>query len=135
MPRPNLLALALILLATGGIALGARCMSPGHARCSWAMLTGDAPRLDVPHPGTRPEVVNAMLDLTDVKPGDRVLDLGTADGRILIAAAQRGARGLGIDIDPVLVAKATGTAAMRTSPTARGSPRRTSSSPTSVATT
>jgi SAM-dependent methyltransferase len=106
MRRLNLPALVLTLLAGGSVALGARCASPGLARCSWAMLTGDAPELDVPYLGTRPQVVTAMLDLADVKPGDRVLDLGTGDGRILIAAARRGASGLGIDIDPVLVAEA-----------------------------
>ena len=111
MPRLNLLALALTLLATGGLALGARCLSPGSARCSWATLTGEAPRLDVPYLGTRPAVVRAMLDLAEVKAGDRVLDLGTGDGRILIAAARRGASGLGVDIDPVLVAEATAAAA------------------------
>lgn len=103
---PNLLALALALLATGGVALGARCLSPGVARCSWASLTGDAPHLDVPYLGTRPEVVAAMLNLAEVRYGDRILDLGTGDGRILIAAARRGASGVGVDIDPVLVAEA-----------------------------
>ena len=48
-----------------------------------------------------------MLEMAEVGPGDHVIDLGTGDGRILIAAArERGARGLGIDIDPVMVAKA-----------------------------
>lgn len=111
MPRINLLALALTLLATGSVALGARCLSPGVARCSWATLTGDAPKLDVPYLGTRPAVVAAMLDLAKVKSGDRVLDLGTGDGRILIAAAKRGASGLGVDIDPVLVREAEAAAA------------------------
>ena len=108
--RPNLAALALTLVAGGGVALGARCLSPGVARCSWASLTGHAPTLDVPYLGTRPAVVEKMLDLAAVHPGDRVLDLGTGDGRILIAAAKRGASGLGIDIDPVLVAEATAAA-------------------------
>lgn len=111
MRRPNLLALVLTFLASGSVALGARCASPGLARCSWAALTGDAPKLDVPYLGTRPQVVAAMLDLAEIKPGDRVLDLGTGDSRILVAAARRGARGLGIDIDPVLVAEANDAAA------------------------
>ena len=42
-----------------------------------------------------PEVVAAMLDMAGVGHGDRVLDLGTGDGRILIAAARRGASGTG----------------------------------------
>ncbi len=45
-----------------------------------------------------------MLDLARVGPGDHVIDLGTGDGRILLAAARdRGARGLGVDLDPVLI--------------------------------
>lgn len=58
------------------------------------------PRLDVPFVATPPAVVEAMLDLAAVRAGDHVIDLGTGDGRILIAAARRGARGLGVDLDP-----------------------------------
>ncbi|RZM35296.1 MAG: methyltransferase domain-containing protein, partial [Sphingomonas sp.] len=104
--RSTLAALALTLLASGSVALGARCLSPGVARCSWAALTGRGPTLDVPYLGTRPEVVAAMLDMAGVGRGDRVLDLGTGDGRILIAAARRGASGTGVDIDPVLIGEA-----------------------------
>ncbi|MDP1026569.1 methyltransferase domain-containing protein [Sphingomonas sp. KR1UV-12] len=111
MRRLNLPALALTLFASGSVALGARCLSPGVARCSWEALTGHAPKLDVPYLGTRPEVVARMLDMAQVGPGDRVLDLGTGDGRILIAAARRGANGFGIDIDPVLIAEAQAAAA------------------------
>lgn len=47
------------------------------------------------------EVVNRMLELAEVRPGDVVFDLGCGDGRIVIAAAQRyGVRGVGIDLDP-----------------------------------
>lgn len=109
--RLNIAALLLTVLATGAVALGARCATPGVARCSWASLTGDAPRLDVPYLGTRPAVVTRMLNLAGVRPGDRVLDLGTGDGRILIAAAGRGAGGLGVDIDPVLIGEARAAAA------------------------
>lgn len=114
MPRKSTLAaLALTLLASGSVALGVRCLSPDVARCSWDSLTGRGPTLDVPYLGTRPQVVRAMLDMAAVRGGDRVLDLGTGDGRILIAAARRGASGTGIDIDPVLVreAQAAATAA------------------------
>jgi cyclopropane fatty-acyl-phospholipid synthase-like methyltransferase len=44
-----------------------------------------------------------MLDIAKVGPGDRLIDLGSGDGRIVIAAAQRGAVGLGIEIDANLV--------------------------------
>lgn len=59
------------------------------------------PALDVPFVPTPDNVVDAMLRLAQVGPGDVVYDLGSGDGRIVIAAAQRyGARGVGIDIDP-----------------------------------
>lgn len=46
-------------------------------------------------------VVREMLRLAGVGPGDLVYDLGSGDGRIpIIAAAEFGARGVGIDIDP-----------------------------------
>ena len=52
------------------------------------------------------EVVDTMLALAGVGPRDVVYDLGSGDGRILIAAAKRfGVRGVGIDIDPVRVAE------------------------------
>ncbi|WP_375402778.1 SAM-dependent methyltransferase [uncultured Sphingomonas sp.] len=104
--RLNLAAAALTLGAASGVALGARCLSATQARCSVSTLFGSAPRLDVPYAATRPELVERMLDMAGVRAGDRVLDLGTGDGRILLAAAKRGARGLGVDIDPVLVADA-----------------------------
>jgi len=52
--------------------------------------------------------VDEMLRVADVQPGDFLIDLGSGDGRIVIAAARDyGARGLGIDIDPALVAEST----------------------------
>jgi ribosomal protein L11 methylase PrmA len=41
-----------------------------------------------------------MLDLANVGPKDLVYDLGCGEGEILIAAAKRGARGVGVDLDP-----------------------------------
>jgi protein-L-isoaspartate O-methyltransferase len=53
---------------------------------------------------TPPEVVERMLQMADTRPGDLVIDLGSGDGRIVIAAAQKfGARGLGIELDGILV--------------------------------
>ncbi|HTP60510.1 MAG TPA: methyltransferase domain-containing protein [Burkholderiales bacterium] len=49
-------------------------------------------------------VVERMLYLAQPKAGERLVDLGSGDGRIVIEAAKRfGARGLGVDIDPKLV--------------------------------
>ena len=59
-----------------------------------------------PYVPTPQEVVDRMLLLADVGKDDVVYDLGSGDGRIPITAAQRfGARGVGIDIDPVRVAE------------------------------
>ena len=62
--------------------------------------------LTVPFITTPDEVVHRMLQLAQTRPGDLVADLGSGDGRIVIAAAQKfGARGLGIEIDASLVDK------------------------------
>lgn len=61
---------------------------------------GRAQLLDVPYVPTSETVVAKMLDMAEVGPGDYVIDLGSGDGRIVIAAAKRGAFGHGIDLDP-----------------------------------
>ena len=53
-------------------------------------------------------VVNEMLRLASVTADDVVYDLGSGDGWIVIAAARdRGARGVGLEIDPALVRAST----------------------------
>jgi SAM-dependent methyltransferase len=49
------------------------------------------------------ELVEKMLDMAQVTTDDRVIDLGSGDGRIVIAAAQRGARALGVEYDAGLI--------------------------------
>ncbi len=49
-------------------------------------------------------LANKMLDLAKVTAQDYVIDLGSGDGRIVITAAKRGARALGIEYNPDLVA-------------------------------
>jgi SAM-dependent methyltransferase len=57
-----------------------------------------------PYAPTPEAVVDEMLEIAQVSPKDIVYDLGSGDGRIVIAAAKRfGARGVGIEIDPELV--------------------------------
>ena len=69
------------------------------------------PRL-APFVVTPPDVVARMLRLAGVGPADVVYDLGSGDGRIVIAAARDfGARGVGLDIDPVLIKQAEAAAA------------------------
>src|SRR6185312_13837356 len=61
---------------------------------------------DIYFVGTPQPIVEAMLRLARVTSDDVVYDLGSGDGRIVILAAQRyGARGVGIEIDPALVAR------------------------------
>jgi len=64
-------------------------------------------KLDVPFVPTPMEVVDVMLQLADLKRGDLLYDLGSGDGRIVIAAAQRyGIKAVGVDIDAVRIQEA-----------------------------
>jgi SAM-dependent methyltransferase len=65
---------------------------------SWAWDDGTVPYVNTPM-----EVVERMLRIAQVQRGDYLIDLGSGDGRIVIEAAKRGARGLGVDLDPALV--------------------------------
>jgi cyclopropane fatty-acyl-phospholipid synthase-like methyltransferase len=63
--------------------------------------------INAPYLGTPAPIVDAMLDLAKVKSNDVVYDLGCGDGRIVISAAKKyGARGVGIDINPVRIEEA-----------------------------
>jgi precorrin-6B methylase 2 len=65
-------------------------------------------RAEAPFVPTNLEIVHRMLDLARVTTDDVVYDLGSGDGRIVIAAAERyAARGVGIEIDPGLIREAT----------------------------
>lgn len=76
-----------------------------------AAFVAPPPRLDAPNVASEMEVVDAMLGMAGVQPDDFVIDLGSGDGRILIAAARsNGARGLGVDIDPAQIALANSNA-------------------------
>jgi ubiquinone/menaquinone biosynthesis C-methylase UbiE len=89
----------LVLLAAAAVAL------PACAQQSARELPARAP--DVPYVPTKQEVVEEMLRMAGVKPGDVVYDLGCGDGRIVVTAAQKfGARGVGVDIDPKRIAEA-----------------------------
>lgn len=78
----------------------------GHASAQTAAAPLRAP--DVIYVPTSPEVVDAMLTLAKVGPNDVVYDLGSGDGRIPIAAAQKfkAKSAVGIDIDPKRIAEA-----------------------------
>jgi SAM-dependent methyltransferase len=69
---------------------------------AWAWDDGTVPYVQTPM-----EIVERMLRMAEVGKGDYLIDLGSGDGRIVIEAAKRGARGLGVDLDPNLVKHAT----------------------------
>src|SRR5712664_2783119 len=48
-------------------------------------------------------LVDQMLDMAKVTPNDYVIDLGSGDGRTVIAAAKRGVRAMGIEYNPDMV--------------------------------
>ncbi|MEO6065748.1 MAG: hypothetical protein ABIP49_08240, partial [Lysobacterales bacterium] len=59
---------------------------------------------DVVYVPTPQVVVDEMLRMAKVGPNDFVIDLGSGDGRMVITAAKKfGARGFGVDLDPVLL--------------------------------
>ena len=89
------------------LSLAGRGIAAAALACSLARLVA-AQTPDVMFVPTNIDVALGMLQLAAVTPGDVVYDLGSGDGRLVIAAAKRyGARGVGIDIDPSLVADAT----------------------------
>jgi cyclopropane fatty-acyl-phospholipid synthase-like methyltransferase len=68
--------------------------------------TPNRPR-DVIFVPTREPVAEAMMRLANVTKDDVVYDLGCGDGALVIAAAKRGARAVGVDIDPDRIKEAT----------------------------
>lgn len=70
------------------------------------------PDYDVPYVPTPEPVVDAMLAMAEVGPADTLIDLGSGDGRIAIAAARAGAQARGVEIDATLVERARRNAAL-----------------------
>ena len=61
-----------------------------------------------PYVASPDRIVDRMLDMANIKPGETLIDLGCGDGRILIAAVERyKAKAIGVEISPQLVAQAT----------------------------
>jgi len=51
-----------------------------------------------------PGTIREILDFAEIKPGEKIYDLGSGDGRVLIQAARHyGAVGVGLEIDPLKV--------------------------------
>jgi len=65
-----------------------------------------AQKLDVAYVPTPYAIVEEMLNIANAGPGDYLIDLGSGDGRIVIAAAKRGAYGHGVELDPKRIREA-----------------------------
>ena len=59
--------------------------------------------MEIEYIPTQMEFVELMLDMASVGPNDVVFDLGSGDGRIVINAAKRGAKSIGIETDTSLI--------------------------------
>src|SRR5512145_3419722 len=90
---------ALIFLATTLLATTAAAQSGAPASEPYVGQPGK----DVIWVPTPPTLVEKMLDMAAVTAKDFVIDLGSGDGRNVIAAAKRGARALGVEYDQNLV--------------------------------
>ena len=73
----------------------------GYALSSPQKEAPQKPALDVPYEPTSYGIAKEMLNMAGVTSKDLIYDLGCGDGRIVIMAAkERGARGIGVDLDP-----------------------------------
>ena len=101
MPVPFLIRLLLALaLAAPAFAQAPQGKSSAPA---YVPESGQAGK-DVVWVPTPQVLVDKMLDMAKVTPADFVMDLGSGDGRTVITAAKRGARALGIEYNPEMVA-------------------------------
>jgi SAM-dependent methyltransferase len=62
-----------------------------------------APDLDTPFVISPDRVTQVMLSMAELRAGDRMVDLGSGDGRLVIGAARRGIEAFGFEIDPTLI--------------------------------
>lgn len=69
-----------------------------------AALFGLVVLVGPPYLPTMRQQTDAALDLLDLKPGETLLELGSGDGRVMLAAAKRGLKVVGIELNPLLAA-------------------------------
>ena len=99
--HPLLVGSILASLALSG------CQQAGNQSANAGANASQGAPLTAPQVSSELEIVRVMLDMAEVGANDLVVDLGSGDGRIPIMAAKDfGARGVGIEIDPVLVERA-----------------------------
>jgi SAM-dependent methyltransferase len=90
------------MLALGLMASPAALAQQPPGQRPFEPVVGQAGK-DVVWVPTPPELVEKMLDMAAVTPQDLVMDLGSGDGRNIIAAARRGARAIGVEYNPDMV--------------------------------
>ena len=93
----------LVGLLTALIPAGSHLGLTGRSRQAHAQDTSFDNKKIVPFVPSPQEVVDKMVEVAGVKKGDVVYDMGSGDGRIVIAAAKKGARAVGFEIDGDLV--------------------------------
>jgi SAM-dependent methyltransferase len=98
----NCIRRALRLLCAWCLVFAASAVSAQVGPSSYAPTPGQKGK-DVVWIPSPPGMVDKMLDMAHVTPADYVVDLGSGDGRNVIAAAKRGARALGVEYNPDLV--------------------------------
>ena len=92
------LSVTLESLYTVGTAIAAPSAAPASSKIE------KKPKLDVGYMPTPYEIVEKMLSMANVRNNDLVYDLGCGDGRVVVMAAkERGATGVGVDLDPVRI--------------------------------
>lgn len=94
-------------LSLGVSLLAAMVAAPAGAQNPPARNSRYANKL-APYVSSPARVVDRMLELANIKPGEKVYDLGSGDGRVLIAAVEKyKAHAVGVEISPKLVAAAS----------------------------
>lgn len=95
---------------TFAVALTAAALTLPVAAAPQALQAQPQRTPDVIFVPTRDAVVAGMMRMANVTKDDVVYDLGSGDGKIVIAAAKLGARGVGVDIDPRRISEANANA-------------------------
>ena len=84
------------------IAVAIAALLNAQATDTYKPVVGQAGK-DVVWVPTPQDLVNTMLDMAKVTPQDVLMDLGSGDGRTVIAAAKRGVRAMGVEYNPEMV--------------------------------
>lgn len=97
---PRSLFAAILFAALAG-RFFAQTNAPNATNVTPPEVSAPVKKPDVVFVPTRPEVVDKMLELAEIRTNDILYDLGCGDGRIVVAAAKKyGIKAVGVDIDP-----------------------------------